>query len=1324
MNASVLNDEISRLQSDNRILSEDLRQCQNDKDFVWSLWKKLQVANPDVTQAISLVVQREKEKAEIKDRKVLDVLQLKDDKIEELQTLLTHRSRELGEIASLRIDHQGELQRFQREIDQLRDQNAALEMQLRARGVVLTPPPRFSWKMRSVEVRQKSSGDLHRNTVESLSHDKSDLEQKCRKMSTEIEVVRAEKESIIAQKVALENKVRQLEHDMNEKMDKFEGIIRELGEARKFLQQYEVKTRQLTKETEFKNKELETIRKELSELWNSHNQLTEHSSQQAEVIRQLQSLQQDTQKMLKNQEDAYSMETNSLQDMYKDLTNRYEAAKKTQSEMRQEIHNVRKELLEKDSVIASLQGKVDGYHRRQRSHSPGTSGSFIDDRPSADLEIKVRGMQRELNLLREELEDKDRLIERLEEENEKVNIEFDVSGLNKRGRTHSTPAREVRSVALSPIKSSTREDYSRSRSLSPVRKVKEGPAPRQGDLRHRLVQTERKLDDTKNMLRLKNRELEELKKAHAKRLDRLKSAQTDYKILKDQLKLYEDENSNKMERGRKKKRADPRELRQENSDKVWNELAVYKAENRNLVVEKMSLEEEIDMLKVQASQDAATLHELKVAVEQERENRQYDKKKTEYQTQEKSDLQAELTLTKSEVQSKSIRLDKVERELRETRSEKEVLQEERRNLKSEILEMKQANSKHRMETANLKRDINRLERELEEEKLAKQFQAVKEKMYTKPVRPTARSRRLESRNNNRAAKRYQKALNRSIEKMRSVFHDFEDEGWEELPESEEIEEETESDSLGQAIVDMSQSQTPPPSDESMDNRHTIKQNLRPLSFKMSSVRNRRGGIRNVHSRNRGVSRLHKAKMDDGIKRAMQKEVGTSSSKPAVQDFSPSPKIQEQRAYEQRVQASNHLARQAKQLKQRVGYLTQQVGSLSFTITTLRDSRATAVKALEQQKEVNQQQQADLNLANQRLRMAKQNMQKLTTDMDKVLQEKASLEAQVVEENRHTTATDKHTEQDWKILESRLKASSNELCRQSNQVRQLKQENEQQHEQVRSLQERMSRLERDNNQKRTLLEDQRVKLKLAQTNAKSEQSANEEMETRIKLVQDTCDRLKIQVESYKKRLSAVTREKREYEERFLKINNELEKKNKHFVESQTRRMELESAVGELEKTAQQQLRGLASQSEVAIEAAQRKLSEAYYTIEQYQQFVKCLGQEFIKRLNQSRFHLKETLSHREKDIRQSQANASLQKAQAMAKDILNLSQSDLEEIMSADGESDRMEEDISTDKRRDKRWSKKCEKLLNSKEDFANPLVDLFVQKMEEMCELTSKLQAA
>lgn len=37
-----------------------------------------------------------------------------------------------------------------------------------------------------------------------------------------------------------------------------------------------------------------------------------------------------------------------------------------------------------------------------------------------------------------------------------------------------------------------------------------------------------------------------------------------------------------------------------------------------------------------------------------------------------------------------------------------------------------------------------------------------------------------------------------------------------------------------------------------------------------------------------------------------------------------------------------------------------------------------------------------------------------------------------------------------------------------------------------------------------------------------------------------------MESYKKRLSAVTREKRDYEERFLKVNTELEKKVLYLI----------------------------------------------------------------------------------------------------------------------------------------------------------------------------------
>lgn len=57
---------------------------------------------------------------------------------------------------------------------------------------------------------------------------------------------------------------------------------------------------------------------------------------------------------------------------------------------------------------------------------------------------------------------------------------------------------------------------------------------------------------------------------------------------------------------------------------------------------------------------------------------------------------------------------------------------------------------------------------------------------------------------------------------------------------------------------------------------------------------------------------------------------------------------------------------------------------------------------------------------------------------------------------------------------------------------------------------------------------------------------EALETRTKLMQDNNEKLKIQVESYKKRLGAVTREKREYEEKFLKLTHEIQKKVTVFI----------------------------------------------------------------------------------------------------------------------------------------------------------------------------------
>ena len=60
----------------------------------------------------------------------------------------------------------------------------------------------------------------------------------------------------------------------------------------------------------------------------------------------------------------------------------------------------------------------------------------------------------------------------------------------------------------------------------------------------------------------------------------------------------------------------------------------------------------------------------------------------------------------------------------------------------------------------------------------------------------------------------------------------------------------------------------------------------------------------------------------------------------------------------------------------------------------------------------------------------------------------------------------------------------------------------------------------------------------------------------------------------------------------------------------------------------------------------------------------LAQEILRRTQQTRSGLIEVENRK---TNADKTNASMQRAQDLAKDILNLSQSDLDEIMSADGE---------------------------------------------------------
>ena len=76
---------VEDLIAENRAILEELAQCKADKDFVWNLWRRLQSEQPEMTSVVSMVIAREREKCEHKDKKVLEILQMKDETIKELK---------------------------------------------------------------------------------------------------------------------------------------------------------------------------------------------------------------------------------------------------------------------------------------------------------------------------------------------------------------------------------------------------------------------------------------------------------------------------------------------------------------------------------------------------------------------------------------------------------------------------------------------------------------------------------------------------------------------------------------------------------------------------------------------------------------------------------------------------------------------------------------------------------------------------------------------------------------------------------------------------------------------------------------------------------------------------------------------------------------------------------------------------------------------------------------------------------------------------------------------------------------------------------------
>ncbi|XP_058997974.1 centlein isoform X7 [Mustela lutreola] len=1178
-------------------LKEELALCQADKEFVWSLWKRLQVTNPDLSQAVSLIVEREKQKSEAKDRKILEILQVKDAKIQELEQRETGLQIEINDLVKRKIAVDEENAFLRKDFSDLQKK----------------------FKDKSQEVKDtkecvQNKEEQSRLVIKNLEEENEKLSTRCADLLNDLEKLRKQEAHWRKEKHSIDAKIKAFEDNLIEAKKEIEASQ----------SKYNALSLQLNnKQTELNQKDMDItlVRKELQELQNLYKQNSAHTAQQAELIQQLQVLNMDTQKVLRNQEDVHTAESISYQKLYNELHICFETTKSSEAMLRQSVVSLQDQLFQKEQENIKLKEKLQEsqgapYPLPQDSDSEHLEQ--VSQRPSlSSLETLMVSQKSEIEYLQEKLKIAN---EKLSESKSTNKGSSEKSIWTSTERKHKEP----------PVR--------RSRSLSPKSSFTDSE-----ELRN-LRKAERKIENLEKTLQLKSQENDELRDAHEKRKERLQMLQTNYRAVKEQLKQWEEGSG--MTHIRKMKRADPQQLRQEDSDAVWNELAYFKRENQELMIEKMNLQEELDKLKVLISVDKATIQELNMCLAEKREEqlcRYGEDDGVKKSTPEKNGKEmSEQTLQKViELEDRLKSYEKGSRKIKEGNKKlmkendflKSLLkqqQEDSEGREKELEQLQRGSKEVEKDKAELQVKIGELEREVtslrrqvaeanglrnenEEqmnsvEKLQHSVSADKAKseMAAAEVRSgqydcktTTTKVKLKAGKKKGSVGRYHTVLNHSIKVMSSVFENLNKDGWEDVSESSSDSEGQTSQDLGTIIVETSQKISP------IEDGRDQKEGDQTEDSQMQGKEMVR-----IYSNTDGKTPKNYFHYKNAKKTTFQKKNGNiqKSSHTTVPI-----RVNREKWKNITVQKSSS----------NIILLRERIVSLQQQNSVLQNAKKTAELSVKEYKEINEKLLQQQQVSDQRYQMSRQTIKKLNLDLAGLRREKEDLLRKLESSSEITSLAEevsrvivpriqvtslgpsRSMDLEMKQLQCKLKNATNELTKQSSKVKSLKFELLAKEEHIKEMHEKMSRMERDITMKRHLIEDLKFRQKV---NLESNESINEmleNLEKKVKTLTEECSNKKVSIDSLKQRLSVAVKEKSQYEQMYQKTKEELEKKDVKLSLLVSKISETETAMAEIETAAFKHLQGLALQSEQALEGAQKKLLLANEKVEEFTIFVKDL-----------------------------------------------------------------------------------------------------------------------
>ncbi|XP_027765856.1 centlein isoform X4 [Empidonax traillii] len=1177
--------QVAELEQELRGLAEELSCCQADKEFLWSLWKHMQVSSPELMQAVSLAAEREKQKAEVKDRRILELLEAKDSKIETLEQRLAGQCQEINSL--------------------MQRKNAVEEENAYLKNEFSTLNQKFkdkSQELKDTEECAQKKEEQNRLVIKNLEEENKGLNTCCADLLSDLEKLRKQEAQWKMEKSGNDAIIENLKTDIAEAREQIEELRSVCGN---------LSSQVAVRQEELFQKDCVVIKakKELQELQNLCGQNTEYTAQQSELIKQLQVLNANTQKVVKDQEDAHTAEITLYQKLYNELSLCFETVKTSEIQLQQSCASLQDQLIEKDKKICLLQVQL------QEAHNA-------------------------------------------------------LNGVHQ----NSYPKYQVQEP---PVK--------RSRSLSPKSSFRESEELR------KLKIAERKIENLEKTLWLKTQETDELRAAYEKHKERLQMLQTNYRALKEQLKQWEEGDARLENSKSGYQHADSFQLSQEDPDVVWTELAFFEREHKKLLIEKLNLEEELDQMKIHQSVEPLckfseadgvknnipvrnmrdVSHQMLQKVQQlERRFNAFEGELREQKEVNKDLLNQKISL------KESLKVQKEDADTRER--ELETLLKRICEMKKEKSELQLVIDEKEKEAAFLNGPVaeaNRLRNESED--LLSQVQ--EPKCLPDKARAVATSGqcnckitgtkvKLKTAKEKSSLGHHGAFLKQSIKVMSNVFENFSKDGWEDVNESCDSKIPN-PESLETVIMKTVQNIDPLPDRNKQEKMSCNTVHLEGQN-EQKKVYNKKS-----HSQNKDQKKLHSER---------RKICYLVTSHPSI------------------LSKVNRVKRRNTTLQKpgcTVTLLQERIKSLQKQIAVLQNEKKTAVASVKEMKQTNEKLTNQLHLANQRVQTGKLTIEMLTSNLAKWQQEKEDLQGKLklrehlsrtVGKSKATPAPSKNIDLEMKQLQCKLKNSNNEITKQSTTIKSLKNEVQEKEEWIRELQAKISQLERDVTVKRHLIEDLKSHLKASQENEKTSSETLGGLERKVKALAEDCSSKKTSIDSLKQRLNVATKEKSQYEQMYHKAKDELEKKDLKLTKLESKMIETECAMTELETATSDQLQSLAKQSAEALETLQKKLLLTSEKVEEFKTFVKTLSRELQRSIQELRTKIRKA---KKLGKMKASKNCLSQESVQLAASILNVSTTDLEEILDVEDEEETAKTKLEFEK--DKEWLQRIQKLMEA-----------------------------